>query len=79
MSECDWTLRTVEPSRITRVGLRVIPPEPVPESQRDELMAAVESRTAHNSLRRPPDITIELSTPDIGERPALTTADAGKG
>jgi uncharacterized OsmC-like protein len=73
--QCDWAWRSVEPSRITRIALRVSPPEPIPESLRDGLINAVESCTVRNSLRQPPDVSIELSTPDIGRQPALATSE----
>jgi uncharacterized OsmC-like protein len=81
--ECDWALRAVEPSRVSRVSLRVIPPGPVSEDQREELIAAVGRCPAHNSLRQPPDISIELSDQrprpkDAGDEQTVVAA-TGKG
>ncbi len=59
--ECGWAMRVAPPARVTRVNIRVIPPETVPPYWRAELVAAVEACTVHNTLRQPPAVSVELS------------------
>lgn len=81
--ECDWALRAAAPSRITRVRMRVVPPEPLPQPWRDGLIAAVRECTVHNSLRQPPDIAVEVSDQPLqlatsADRGIVAATDPGK-
>jgi putative redox protein len=53
MSE-DW------PARVASVNLQVHVPDDLPVNRREALRAVIEHCTVHNSLRRPPEVTIEL-------------------
>ena len=59
--ECDWAMRAAQPARVGRIDLRVIPPSELPERLQAGLAAAIEQCTVHNSLRRPPPVTIRLA------------------
>jgi uncharacterized OsmC-like protein len=58
--ECDWTMRAGEPARVGRITLRVTPRGFLPHELREPLRAAIERCTVHNSLREPPQVTIDL-------------------
>lgn len=49
------------PIRIGTVSVRVAVPDSLTEDQRRALLAVASRCTVHNTLRQPPDITIELS------------------
>ncbi|GIU98649.1 MAG: hypothetical protein KatS3mg014_0265 [Actinomycetota bacterium] len=58
--ECGFAFAEDRPSRVGRVGIVVRLPAGVPEERRAALRAVVEHCTVHNSLRRPPEVAIEL-------------------
>lgn len=64
--ECDWLQRAAEPVRVSRVRLRVVTPEELPEAWRAPLLAAVDNCTVRNSLRQPPDVAVSLATAPPG-------------
>lgn len=72
--EAGWAMRAATPARISRVNLRIVPPEPVPEYHCAELIAAVEACTVRNSLREPPAISVDLAGADRPRRPAMRVA-----
>lgn len=61
--DCDWTMLAADDPRVGRIGLRVTPPVPVPHELRAGFEQAVEHCTVHNSLRRPPQVTVNLADP----------------
>ena len=62
---CDWALRAAQPVRVGRITLQVVPPDEVPEPLRAGLREAVEQCAVHNSLRQPPQVTVELAEPAL--------------
>jgi putative redox protein len=48
------------PARVASVNLQVHVPDVLPANRRDALHAVIEHCTVHNSLRQPPEVTIEL-------------------
>jgi uncharacterized OsmC-like protein len=59
--ECDWTMLAAQPARVGRIRLSVAPPAPVPGELRAGLLEAMEHCTVHNTLRRPPPVTVTLT------------------
>lgn len=54
---------TDRPARVAGVRLVIQVPGGIPPARRDALLAVASHCTVHNTLRQPPDITIELSQP----------------
>jgi putative redox protein len=59
--DCEWTMLAADHARVGRVVLRVT--APVPGELQTGFREAVEHCTVHNSLRRPPQVTIILNDP----------------
>lgn len=51
------------PARIARIDVRLALPPGFPPERRDGLRAVVERCTVHNSMRLPPDVSIEVDQP----------------
>jgi uncharacterized OsmC-like protein len=70
--DCEWTMRAGDPARVGRIGMRITPPAFVPHELREPLRAAIDRCTVHNSLRQPPQVTLELATmpPNVPVSPA---------
>lgn len=62
--ECDFSFATDRPSRVSEVELRVLLPEGFPDERREGLRAVVDHCTVHNSIRRAPEVRIELASAD---------------
>jgi putative redox protein len=58
-----FTAATSRPARVAGVRLAIQVPGGVPPSRQAALLAVASHCTVHNTLRQPPDITIELSRP----------------
>jgi len=56
----DFDLATDRPARVSGVRISVKVPTGLPEQRRAAMHAVVEHCTVHNTLRIPPDITIDL-------------------
>lgn len=61
--DCDWTMLASQPARVGRVNLSVATAVPVPDELRAGLQEEVEHCTVHNTLRRPPPITVTVAQP----------------
>jgi len=62
---CSWEMAEDRPARVGSIDLIVRLPDGFPEEQRDRLMAVVEHCTVHNSLVRPPEVTISARTASL--------------
>lgn len=62
---CEWTMLAAQPARVGRIRLQVVPPAVVPPQLQKSMQEAIEQCTVHNSLRRPPEITITVAE-DVG-------------
>ena len=51
------------PARVSDVRLHIRVPDGVPEERRAGLLAVAGHCTVHNSLRQPPQVSIELAVP----------------
>jgi putative redox protein len=58
--ECSPTMAVDRPARVVSMDVRVTLPRGVPSHRMPGLRAVVEHCTVHNSLRHPPEVTIEL-------------------
>jgi putative redox protein len=56
-----FTAATDRPARVAAVRLGIQVPGGIPPTRQAALLAVVSHCTVHNTLRQPPDITIELS------------------
>jgi uncharacterized OsmC-like protein len=56
-----YTMATDRPARVTSIRLAVQVPADVPADRRPALQAVVSHCTVHNSLTRPPSVTIDLT------------------
>lgn len=56
-----FTAATNRPARVAGVRLAIQVPGGIPPARQDALLAVASHCTVHNTLRQPPDITIELS------------------
>ena len=56
---CDWEMALDRPARVGSIAIRVTAPHDVPAQLRDRLQAVVEGCTVHNSLVRPPSVSID--------------------
>lgn len=56
----EFTMATDRPARIGEVSLTIRVPPGVPPEREAALLAVASHCTVHNTLRQPPDITIEL-------------------
>jgi uncharacterized OsmC-like protein len=54
-----------QPARLGNFGIRVECPVPLTEEQRAALMRSVHHCLIHNTLLAPPEIHIELATPEL--------------
>jgi uncharacterized OsmC-like protein len=50
-----------KPSRVGRVDVRIVLPEETPDERREALLAVATHCTVHNSLTRPPEVTVTLA------------------
>lgn len=62
--DCGFAMSTGRPARVTQIDLRLHIPDGVPPERREALLRVVEHCTVHNSLRRAPEVRIELGEPD---------------
>ncbi|WP_308169697.1 OsmC family protein [Acrocarpospora catenulata] len=62
----EFDMAADRPARVSAVRLRVTVPEELPESRRAALRAVAEHCTVHNSLRQPPQVTVDLMGPSSG-------------
>jgi putative redox protein len=65
----EFTMATGRPARVGEVSLTIRVPRGVPPEREAALLAVASHCTVHNTLRQPPDITIELA-PTAGEHRA---------
>jgi putative redox protein len=56
---CDWEMAGDRPARVGSIAVRVTPPHDLPARLLDRLQAVVEGCTVHNSLVRPPSVSID--------------------
>jgi putative redox protein len=54
------------PARVGELRLELRVPAGVPVERRDALLAVASHCTVHNTLRRPPDVSLELALPESG-------------
>lgn len=59
--ECDYELADDRPTRVGAVRIRVVVPDGVPADRRAPLLAMARHCTAHNTLRQPPEVEINLA------------------
>lgn len=59
--DCDWKMIATEPSRVSRLELRVTPPAPVPAELWEPMREEMARCTVHNSLEKPPSVRIDLA------------------
>lgn len=57
----EFSMATDRPARIGEVSLKIHLPPGVPPEREAALLAVASHCTVHNTLRQPPDITIELA------------------
>jgi putative redox protein len=58
----DFTVATDRPARVNQVTLRIVLPGGIPAGREAALLAVASHCTVHNTMRRQPDITIELDS-----------------
>jgi putative redox protein len=58
----DFTVATDRPARVNQVRLRIVLPGGIPAGREAALLAVASHCTVHNTMRREPDITIELDS-----------------
>jgi putative redox protein len=56
---CDWEMAGDRPARVGSIAVQVTPPYDLPAKLLDRLQAVVEGCTVHNSLVRPPSVSID--------------------
>ncbi|GAB2909422.1 OsmC family protein [Streptomyces heilongjiangensis] len=56
----EFTMAADRPARVASLRLVIVPPPGLPEGRRAALLAVASHCTVHNTLRRPPEIDIEL-------------------
>jgi uncharacterized OsmC-like protein len=56
----EFVMATDRPARVASLRLVIVPPPELPEQRRAALLAVASHCTVHNTLRRPPEIDIEL-------------------
>ncbi|MET9131417.1 MULTISPECIES: OsmC family protein [Streptomyces] len=56
----EFTMATDRPPRVASLRLVIEPPPELPEHRRAGLLAVASHCTVHNTLRRPPEIDIEV-------------------
>ncbi|TDE33952.1 OsmC family protein [Actinomadura sp. 6K520] len=59
----DFAMSASGPARVSRIGLRVHPPIPLPAGKTEGLRRAVEACTVHNSILDAPRIGLEIESP----------------
>jgi len=60
--DCAFEMASDAPPRVERVQLSVVSPPGLSEAQRKALRRVIEHCTVHNTLDRPPSITVELNS-----------------
>jgi putative redox protein len=67
--DAAYELGSARPSRVERITLRVITPEPLPENRRVAFERVCHGCTVHNTLQAAPDVEISVSA---AQEPAAT-------
>jgi uncharacterized OsmC-like protein len=59
--DMTWQMSPDRPARVARVALQITPPPSLPPERLSALLAVARACTVHNSLERPPDVSIEIA------------------
>ena len=62
--ECDYDFSEVGPARVSEIRIAVTAPG-LPETRREAFARVIEHCTVHNSLMRPPTVTMDLVRSDL--------------
>jgi len=58
--KADFTMADAPPARVTSVSMRILLPTELSAARQKALRAVVDHCTVHNTLRQPPDVTVEF-------------------
>ncbi|MFK0237833.1 OsmC family protein [Streptomyces vinaceus] len=58
----EFTMAADRPARVAAMRLVIVPPALLPEGRRAGLLAVASHCTVHNTLQRPPEISIDLAS-----------------
>jgi putative redox protein len=64
--DAAWEMAADRPARVARVRLSLTPPPGLPSGRVPGLLAVASHCTVHNSLVRPPEVTIDLAAAPVG-------------
>jgi putative redox protein len=74
----EFALAADRPARVGAVRMRITVPGGVPARRRDGLLAVAAHCTVHNTLRREPEVTVELAAQEPAGLPAAAQAPAAE-